>query len=134
MQVAARPHFTAGVALVGAGVIAVSPLAPPMPDVHLPSLQSAAVELAALSAPVVNPIEQWTQVVQAAITNLGALGQQLAADPAPILQQIFANQSADAAILGTAAGAASTALTTAAQALPAALQAAATQLEAGNVT
>jgi hypothetical protein len=136
-QVASRPRFNAGIALVGASVVAVCPLAPQVPDVHLPSLQSAAVELAALSsaaaAPVVNPIEQWTQVVQAAITNLGGLGQQLAADPAPILQQIFANQSADAAILGNAAGAASTALTTAAQALPAALQAAATQLDAGDV-
>jgi hypothetical protein len=110
-----------------------------MPDVHLPSIQSAAVELAAsmsamASAPVVNPIEQWTQVVQAAVANLGAIGQQLAADPAPILQQILANQSADGVILGNASAAASTALTTAAQALPAAFQTAAKSLEAGDVT
>jgi hypothetical protein len=138
MQVASRPRLNAGIALVGASVVAVCPLAPQMPDVHLPSVQSAAVELAALSnaiaAPVVSPIEQWTQVVQAAITNLGALGQQLAADPAPILQQILANQSADGVILGNASAAASTALTTAAQALPAALQTAAKSLEAGDVT
>jgi hypothetical protein len=138
MQVASRPRLNAGIAVVGASVIAVCPLAPQMPDVHLPSVQSAAVELAstvsAIAAPVVNPIEQWTQVVQAAITNLGAIGQTLAKDPAPILQQILANQSADGVILGNASAAASTALTTAAQALPAALQAAATSLEAGNVT
>jgi hypothetical protein len=71
MQVASRPRLNAGIALVGASVVAVCPLAPQMPDVHLPSIQSAAVELAAsmsamASAPVVNPIEQWTQVVQAA--------------------------------------------------------------------
>jgi hypothetical protein len=138
MQVASRPRINVGLAVVGASVIAVCPLAPQMPDVHLPSVQSAAVELAstvsAIAAPVVNPIEQWTQVVQAAITNLGAIGQTLAKDPAPILQQILANQSADGVILGNASAAASTALTTAAQALPAALQAAATSLEAGNVT
>ena len=140
MQTAVRPYLTAGVALVGAGVVAVSPLAPPMPDIHLPAINAsnAAVELAsavsAIAAPVVNPIEQWTQVVQTAITNLGALGQQLAADPDPILQQILANQSANAAILGTAGAAVNTALTTAAQTIPSALQTALTQLEAGNVT
>jgi hypothetical protein len=135
MQVASRPRLNAGIALVGASVIAVCPLAPSMPhDIHLPSVQSAAVELAALAAPVANPVEQWAQVIQTAVANLGQLGQQLAADPAPILQQIIANQSANAAILGNAAGAASTAVTTALQALPAALQAAATQLAAGNVT
>jgi hypothetical protein len=134
MQVASNPRLNAGIALVGASVIAVCPLAPQMPDVNLPSVHSAAVELAALASPVVNPIDQWTQVVQAAITNLGALGQQLAADPDPILQQIQANQSADSVILAKAGAAANTALTTAAQALPAALQTAATQLAAGNVT
>jgi hypothetical protein len=139
MQVASRPRLNAGIAVVGASVIAVCPLAPQMPDVHLPSIQSAAVELAAsmsamASAPVANPIEQWTQVVQAAVANLGAIGQTLAKSPDPILQQIQANQSADAAILNKAGTAASTALTTAAQALPAAFQAAATQLEAGDVT
>jgi hypothetical protein len=135
MQVASRPRLNAGIALVGASVIAVCPLAPTMPhDIHLPSVQSAAVELAALAAPVANPVEQWAQVIQTAVANLGQLGQQLAADPAPILQQIIANQSANAAILGNAAGAASTAVTTALQALPAALQAAATQLGAGDVT
>jgi hypothetical protein len=138
MQVASRPRLNAGIAVVGASVIAVCPLAPQMPDVHLPSVQSAAVELAstvsAIAKPVVDPIEQWTQVVQAAITNLGALGQTLAKDPAPILQQILANQSADGVILGNASAAAVTALTTAAQALPGALQTALTQLEAGNVT
>jgi hypothetical protein len=138
MQVASRPRLNAGIAVVGASVIAVCPLAPQMPDVHLPSVQSAAVELAsavsAIAAPVVNPIDQWTQVVQAAVANLGALGKQLAADPAPILQQILANQSADGVILGNASAAASTALTTAAQALPAAFQTAAKSLEAGDVT
>jgi hypothetical protein len=134
MQVASRPRLNAGIALVGASVVAVCPLAPSMPDVHLPSVHSAAVELAALASPVVSPIDQWTQVIQAAVANLGGLGQQLAADPAPILKQILANQSANAAILKNAGAAAGVALTTAGQALPAALQAAATSLAAGDVT
>ncbi|MDT5174330.1 MAG: hypothetical protein QOG37_1581, partial [Mycobacterium sp.] len=134
MQVASRPRLHTGIALVGASVIAVCPLAPSMPDIHLPSVQSAAVKLAATTDQLVNPIEQWAQVIQTTIANLGQLGQQLAADPAPILQQIIANQSANAAILGNAAGAASTAITTALQSLPAALQSAATQLTAGDVT
>jgi hypothetical protein len=134
MQVASRPRLNAGIAVVGASVIAVCPLAPQLPDVHLPSVQSAAVELAATVSQVVDPIDQWTKVVQAAVANLGAIGATLAKDPAPILQQILANQSADGVILGNAGAAASTALTTAAQALPGALQTAATQLAAGNVT
>jgi hypothetical protein len=134
MHAAVRPYLTAGVALVGAGVVAVSPLTPPMPDIHLPSVRSAAVELAATVAQEVSPIDQWVQVVQTAVANLGALGQGLAADPDPILQQIIANQSANAAILGTAGTAVVTAFTGLGQTLPGALQTALTQLRAGDVT
>jgi hypothetical protein len=134
MHAAVRPYLTAGVALVGAGVVAVSPLAPPMPDIHLPSVRSAAVELAATVAQEVSPIDQWAQVLQTAFANLGALKQGLAADPDPILQQIIANQSANAAILGTAGTAVVTAFTTLGQTLPGALQTALTQLRAGDVT
>lgn len=49
MPPAIRSVFTAGVALAGAGVIAVSPVAP-TPDVHVPAVQSAAVELMAAPA------------------------------------------------------------------------------------
>jgi len=43
-----RPHVMAGMALLGAGVIAATPIAPP-PDVHIDSISSAAVRLAARS-------------------------------------------------------------------------------------
>ena len=49
MHAAIRPYATGGIALVGASVIAVSPIAPPLPDIHLPNPAhvAASVELAA---------------------------------------------------------------------------------------
>lgn len=100
MNAAVRPYATAGVALLGASVIAISPLAPPMPAV--PAMQravsSVGVELSALA----NPIENWVQVFQKSAVNLGAIGQQIVADPAPILSQIVANQIASLQALQTA--------------------------------
>jgi hypothetical protein len=92
MNVAVRPYATAGVALLGASVIAISPLAPPMPGAQAlqRTVSSVGVELSA----AVNPIENWVQVFQKSAANLGAIGQQIAADPAPILSQIVANQIA----------------------------------------
>ncbi|CDO32508.1 hypothetical protein [Mycolicibacterium porcinum] len=100
MQLASRSYLAAGVALVGAGAIAVSPLAPPAPDVHLPAIDgsSAAVNLTAAA----NPLQLWADVIGAAFENVGGLGAQLAADPAPILRQIIANQLHSAKVLGTA--------------------------------
>ncbi|MGW4097034.1 hypothetical protein [Mycobacterium sp. NPDC004974] len=97
MQLASRSYLAAGVALVGAGAIAVSPLAPPVPDVHLPAIDvsSAAVNLTAAA----NPLELWADVIGAAFQNLGGLGGQVAADPAPVLRQIIANQLHSANVL-----------------------------------
>ncbi|MCV7360787.1 hypothetical protein [Mycolicibacterium neworleansense] len=100
MQLAARSYLTAGVALVGAGAIAVSPLAPPMPDVQVPAIDasSAAVNLTAAA----NPLQLWADVIGATVENLGGLGEQFSADPAPILRQIIANQLHSANVLGGA--------------------------------
>ncbi|WP_135451900.1 hypothetical protein [Mycobacterium sp. DL99] len=93
MSLALRPYVTAGVALVGASVIAVTPLAPPPTDVHLPTLPShAAVELSAFT----NPLDTWASVLTATLTDVGALGQAIADNPAPILRQVIANQLANA--------------------------------------
>lgn len=129
MQVAVRSYLTAGVATVGAGVIALSPIAPPMPTVHLPSVHQAEVQLSA----EVGPIEAWVQVIQTAIANLNDLGQQVAADPAPILQQVIANQSADIGLLGNAVQESITGFTNSLKGLPATLQAAAKQVAAGQI-
>lgn len=63
MHAALRPYVTAGVALVGASAIAVTPVAPTPPEIHI---ASPAVELTA--AP--QPLEFYGQVLQAAIVNV----------------------------------------------------------------
>ena len=92
MNAAVRPYATAGVALVGATAIAMSPLAPPVPEVQAMqrAVSSVSVELSA----AVNPIENWIQVFQKSTANLNAIGEQIAASPAPILKQIVVNQMA----------------------------------------
>lgn len=101
MQLTARPYLAAGVALVGASAIAISPLAPPAPDVHLPAVQasSAAVSLSAAT----NPLEAWTALIGTTFDSIGGLGEQWMADPAPILTQIIANQLYTVKALGDAA-------------------------------
>ncbi|MGH3675495.1 MAG: hypothetical protein ACRDU5_07105 [Mycobacterium sp.] len=85
MYKAARPYATAGVALVGASVIAVTPIAAPRPELQVPN---PPVQLAAL----VNPIEVFGPIFGQAVENAGVLGEQVLANPAPILTQILANQ------------------------------------------
>ena len=98
MQAAVRSYRTMGVALVGASVVAVSPMAPPLPHVQAVerAVSSAGVELDAL----VNPIEQWVQVLQAAGANLGTIAQTIIDNPTPILSQVIANQTAYAQQFG----------------------------------
>ena len=86
MQAALRPYATAGVALVGASVIAVSPvIATPT---ALEEARDAAVHLSAL----VNPIDAFRPVFEATVADLQQLGQVIGADPTPILAQIIRNQ------------------------------------------
>ncbi|ODR22448.1 hypothetical protein [Mycolicibacterium porcinum] len=107
MNLALRPYATAGIALVGASVIAATPLAPPAPDVHLPALPSqASVELSAFT----NPLDTWASVVTATIADVGALGQAIAENPAPILRQVIANQTANATKLAGIGQAVATAI------------------------
>ena len=125
MQVAVRSYLTAGVALVGASVIAVTPIAPLPADIQIPN---PAVQLAA------TPFDIYVQVFQEAVANAGVLLDEALADPAPILGQLLANQIATvnslAAGLVTTAGATFTALTTV---VPPLLQAAFNDLISGDV-
>ena len=112
-QAATRYYLTAGVALVGASVIVVSPMAPPMPDIHLPSIRSAEAQLAALA----NPFDAYAQVFQDTIANLQPIIATATANPAPILSKILSNQVAAVQALltllpTTAAGVAGAATTT----------------------
>jgi len=129
MHAAVRPYFTGGIALVGASVIAVSPIAPPLPDFHLPNPAQVAkeVELAAF----VNPITTLTDVIQTAINNLSTTGGQVLADPFPVLQQIGVNQQGFATTLSTPAQGLANAI--ASSTLPASLQTALGQVAAGDI-
>ena len=60
MQAGVRPYLTAGVALVGASVIAVTPVAAPPRDIHLPPVH--------LSAAIENPATVFAPALTAAQT------------------------------------------------------------------
>jgi hypothetical protein len=97
MQIAVRSSLTTGVALMGAGVIALSPVThQPMPDLHLPAIHASAVQLTAQ----VNPITQWGQIITEALQNTKGLVTEVIADPAPVLGQVVRNQIASAVTVG----------------------------------
>ena len=56
MTAAVRPFVTAGVALVGASVIAVTPIAPPPPDIRVanPAMRLTAAEVPGVIAAIAN--------------------------------------------------------------------------------
>jgi len=90
MQVAVRSRLNMGIALAGAGAIALAPIAQPMPAIA--ELQARAVSSAqvALTA-AANPIEQWAQIIQDTLANGGALVQSYLNNPLPIVHQLLLN-------------------------------------------
>ncbi len=86
-----RPYATGGIALVGASVIAVSPIAPPLPDIHLPNqheLQAAAVRLTAGW----DPLAAWQNAFNTASTNASTLADNFLLAPGVGLQQAIVNE------------------------------------------
>ncbi|BBX94088.1 hypothetical protein H5U98_22525 [Mycolicibacterium boenickei] len=132
MHVAARSYLTTGAALVGAGAIAVSPLAPvspAVPEMFTPTTQSTAVDLTAAA----NPIVAWSTVLTEAFGNTARIADALVSDPAPILRQVITNDIGYATLVGTAlAGAVSGLATGLTTALPAALQTVVDDINAGD--
>jgi uncharacterized membrane protein YgcG len=90
MHAAVRSRLNMGIAMAGAGAIALAPIAQPMPAIA--ELQARAVSSAevALSA-AANPIEQWAQIIQTTLANGGALAQSYLNNPLPILHQLLNN-------------------------------------------
>ncbi|MGB8407956.1 MAG: hypothetical protein WCE30_28215 [Mycobacterium sp.] len=90
MQVVVRARLNMGIALAGAGAIALAPIAQPLPAIA--ELQARAVSSAqvALTA-AANPIEQWAQIIRDTLANGGTLVQSYLSDPLPILQQVLKN-------------------------------------------
>lgn len=124
MQLTMKPYVTVGVALVGASVIAVAPIAP-RADLHMPAVN--------LAASIENPITVFTPVVNAAGDLVRETLRAEFADPFPILRQIFANQQYTASKLLAAINGGGAALTELVQGLPAALQAAGAIARTGNI-
>ncbi|OMC37813.1 hypothetical protein A5740_04180 [Mycobacterium sp. GA-1841] len=107
--------MTAGVAIVGAGVIAATPITAAAPEIQNRAVTlSAAVQNVDLPSPVdvspfattlagssfVDPIARWAEVLELTSTNLTQLFQNALADPAPVLRQIIANQTGYAELVG----------------------------------
>lgn len=131
MNLALRPYVTAGVALVGASVIAVTPLSPPpaVIDNTMARVSATAVDLTA----AVDPITAWTDLFTRTPESILALADLIAENPAPILGQIVANWSGYGQTLGTALQTAGTGLSNyLTTQLPTALQTFSNQLMSGD--
>lgn len=77
-----------GIALAGASVIAVSPLAPPpVTTSATTTVSSVAVQLSA----AVDPLTRWGQVISASADNISELGEYWQRNPMPITRQIISN-------------------------------------------
>ncbi|QNJ93005.1 hypothetical protein HZU40_00995 [Mycolicibacterium fluoranthenivorans] len=128
MQSAMRPYVTAGVALVGASVIAVTPIAahPNLPQTHMPQVQLTA-------SSIDNPINVFKPVLEDAGSWLNQTVHTVLADPLPILRQIVSNQLYTARQVLEAAKAAGSALGQLGAGLPATLKAAGKILATGDV-
>ncbi|BBX90813.1 hypothetical protein H5U98_06165 [Mycolicibacterium boenickei] len=95
MHAALRPYATAGLALAGAGVIAVSPVAPPPPTPT--QLSTAAVQLSA----VVDPLTRWVQVANDTASNAGEIATHWLNNPLPLTRQVVTNLQTYAGWLAT---------------------------------
>lgn len=88
-----RSYLTAGVAVVGASALALTPVAPMARDLSLAprEISTLAVALAANQGATVDPITLWVDTIQEAIANAVALVTAYTANPFPIVQQVIAN-------------------------------------------
>ena len=85
MQLATRPWITAGVALMAAGAIIVSPVKPAIPDIEVAALQLIA------SPEGIDPITAIEDVFKLAQTNSVTLDEHFSPVPLPTLQQVIAD-------------------------------------------
>lgn len=87
MQQTLRPYVTAGIAIVGSGLIAATPVVTPMADV--PTLRDVALTADGGLPDLLAP---WTAVFNQASENLSTLSQNFFLAPWVGLQQMLANQ------------------------------------------
>lgn len=130
MREALRPYVTAGLALAGASVIAVAPVAPP-PDLDVSATPTSSTDVA-LTA-LVNPVEEFIEVFQVAFQNGAAIGSRIIADPAPILTVIAENQLITAEFLAGLGQTYLSGLVSRLGMVPANVQGALEMIEAGDI-
>jgi hypothetical protein len=83
MYAAIRSPIVAGVTLIGAGAIAVSPIAANPPDIHLPAIQLTAM---ARQPAVENPFAVFAPILQQTTQDAQSLLTQESRDPFPIVR------------------------------------------------
>ncbi len=71
MQLSLRPYVTAGVAIVGASVIAIAPIQPTTPDVHIPNPVAHVARDVQLTATAGEMIEAQYNDLILQVTELG---------------------------------------------------------------
>ncbi|WP_273734896.1 hypothetical protein [Mycolicibacterium septicum] len=148
MPQALRPYVTAGIAIAGAGVIAITPLSAPPPQVAERTVEFSSVQLsgsvqtlvtqstaeAAVNAipPEFSPAEAYQYFAMLTAAYVMDAVAPMVSNPTPILNQVLANQFwyANLLTMGTVTGA--TNLLWALENAPAHLSAAAAQLMAGD--
>lgn len=106
LQLALRPYVTSGIALVGASVIAISPITvtPSLPDIHVPTINASSLEvqLAGVVNPIGDPFSAWFNTAVNAVEGAVGIGGQVLGNGAPVLTQVLANQLGYLNQIGTA--------------------------------
>ena len=91
MSVASRSYLTAGVAALGAGAIALTPVQP-IPNQLAVAPEHVVSNLSVDLAAAIDPITPWITAINAAVDNAYALQETWTANPFPIISQIVQNQ------------------------------------------
>jgi hypothetical protein len=89
--ISARSHLTAGIAVLGAGAIALSPVQP-IPDHVALARENAVTTLAVELAATVNPIQAWVDTVKTTTANSTTLLKFYLEQPFPLAKTLVANQ------------------------------------------
>lgn len=96
MENALVPYMTAGIAVLGAGAIAVTPIAPALPDIQIPSVQLTGTISDLLDDIGIggfsSALDVYPNLIGTAFDNVTDIGAEWLAHPFPILGAVLSNQ------------------------------------------
>lgn len=127
LRLALRPYVTAGIALVGAGVIAVTPVTAPPPEIHTQEVQLSATAID-------NPIDVFSPVFVRVDTLVQQAIQSQIDNPFPVVNGLIGKVSADGQHLGAIATVVGQQVFSVASNFPGAMGKAAQRAAAGDFT